>query len=184
MKDLLADVLLYAILIAAGATAGITYESAQQAKSDKVELQDLQNRTARTTAWLRDARASSEATLNQQIADLQAQLTATQGKANEDHQTHVAGVRSGTVSVRVPIVPASCPADSVRTTDLSPAAAEPTYAQLDPAAAADLAAIPHEGDAAIRELNTCIAQYGQVKRAFDAWLQRLTQLELGHAQTP
>lgn len=184
MKDLLADVLLYAVLLAAGAVAGITYEASRQAQTDKTELLELQRRAASNAAWLRGERVANETRLTQQIADLYTQLSTTQSQANEDHQTHVAGVRSGTVSVRVPIVPASCPADSVRTPHLSTAAAEPTYAQLDPAAAADLAAIPHEGDAAIRELNTCIAQYGQVKRAFDAWLQSLTQLELGHAQTP
>lgn len=184
MKDLLTEVLLYAILIAAGAMAGITYESAQQAKADKAQLQDLQNRTARTNAWLRDARSSSEATLNQRIADLQAQLSTTQGQANEKHQTHVAGVRSGTVSVRVPIVPASCTGDSVGTTAGAAAATGPTHAQLDPAAAADLAAIPHEGDAAIRELNTCIAQYNQVRQAQQGWLASLAQLERQHDQAP
>ena len=184
MKELLADVLLYAILLAAGAVAGITYESASNANADKAELQDMQNRTARTTAWLRDAKASSEATLNQTIAELQAKLSTDQGNANEDHQTHVAGVRAGTVRVRVPIVPASCPSHSVGAANSTAPGTEPTYAQLDPAAAADLAAIPHEGDAAIRELNTCIAQYHQVKDTLDAWRQQLTQLELGHAQTP
>lgn len=184
MKELLADVLLYAVLLVAGAIAGITYESARNAYDDKVELQDLQNRTVRTTAWLRDVRASSEATLNQRIAELQTQLSTTQGQANEKHQTHVAGVRSGTISVRVPIVPASCSSHSVGTTDSATAATEPTHAQLDPAAAADLATIPHEGDAAIRELNTCIAQYNQVRQAQQAWLASLNQLELQHAQAP
>ncbi|MBP9942543.1 MAG: hypothetical protein KBF33_14310, partial [Comamonas sp.] len=59
-----------------------------------------------------------------------------------------------------------------------------THAQLDPAAAADLAAIPHEGDAAIRELNTCIAQYNQVKQAQQDWLASLNHLELQHDQAP
>ena len=184
MKDLLANVLLYAVLLAAGAIAGITYESDQQARADKAEQQDLQRRAASNAAWLRGERIASESQLKLQIAGLYDQLSTQQGQANEDHQTHVDGVRSGTVSVRVPIVPTSCPAHSVRTAEHSAAAAAPTYAQLDPAAAADLAAIPHEGDAAIRELNTCIAQYGQVKQAYDDWLHTLTQLELGHAQTP
>lgn len=184
MKDLLADVLLYAVLLAAGACAGIFYQSTQNAQADKAELQELQRRAASNAAWLRGERVASETLLNQQIADLYTQLSTTQGKANEDHQAHVAGVRSGTVSVRVPIVPASCPADSVRTTGDTAAAASTTYAELDPAAAADLAAIPHEGDAAIRELNFCIAQYHQVKAEQDTWLKSLTQLELGHAQTP
>lgn len=183
MKDLLADVLLYAVLLAAGAIAGITYESSRQAQADKTELQELQRRAASNAAWLRGERVASENRLNQQIADLYTQLSTTQGQANEKHQTHVAGVRSGTVSVRVPIVPASCPSVGVGTSASATAAAPTTHAQLDPAAAADLAAIPHEGDAAIRELNTCIAQYNQVKQAQQDWLASLKNLEPPHAQT-
>ena len=183
MRELIANALLYAVLLAAGGIAGITYESAQQAKADKAELQELQKRTARTTAWLRDARASSEASLHQRIATLQEQLTTHQGKADEDHQTHVAGVRSGTVSVRVPIVPASCPSLGMGATSSASAAPQATHAQLDPAAAADLAAIPHEGDAAIRELNTCIAQYQAVSTALKLWREKLKQMDVCYAQT-
>lgn len=184
MKDILADAVLYAVLLIAGAAAGMAYEASRNAHADKTELQDLQKRTARSTAWLRDAKASSDATLTQRIADLQAQLSTTQGQANEKHQTHVAGVRAGTVSVRVPIVPASCTSHSIRTTDGAAAAAAATHAQLDPAAAANIAAIPHEGDAAIRELNSCIAQYNAVRQAQQDWLASLKHLELQHDQTP
>ena len=183
MRDILADAVLYAVLLIAGAAAGIAYESSRNAQAEKTELQDLQKRTARTTNWLRDAKTSSDATLTQRIADLQAQLSTTQGQANEKHQAHVAGVRAGTVSVRVPIVPASCTSHSIRSTDGAAAAAAATHAQLDPAAAADLAAIPHEGDAAIRELNLCIDQYNAVSTQLQQWRQTLTQLEVSHAQT-
>ncbi|MBP8150585.1 MAG: hypothetical protein KAX91_00455, partial [Xylophilus sp.] len=54
------------------------------------------------------------------------------------------------------------------------------HAQLEPATAAALAAIPHEGDAAIRDLNTCIAQYNAVKRTMDAWTETLK--DASHAQ--
>jgi len=184
MKDILADALLYAVLLIAGAAAGMAYEASRNAHADKAELQDQQKRTARTTAWLRDTKASNDATLNQRIADLQDQLSTTQGQANENHHTLVAGVRAGTVSVRVPIVPASCSSDSIRTTDGAAPATEPTYAQLDPEAAADLAAIPHEGDAAIRELNACITQYNAVRQSQQDWLASLAQLERQHDQTP
>lgn len=182
MKEVMADVLLYAVLLAAGIITGIAYESASQAQADKTELQELQRRAASNAAWLRGERVTSEQRLNQQLVDLYAQLSKDQGKANEKHQTHIAGVRDGTVSVRVPIVPASCPAHGVQPTQHAAAAAEPTYAQLDPAAAADLAAIPHEGDAAIRDLNACISQYSAVKVQMDEWLQRLQTLEQPHAQ--
>lgn len=184
MKDVIADALLYTIIIVLAATAGMQYQAHRHAKADKAELQDLQRRAAANAAWLRGERKASEERLNQHIATLYAQLSQTQGKANEDHQAHVAGLRAGTVGVRVPIVPTSCPPHSVRPAGNAAPAAAAAYAQLDPAAAADLAAIPHEGDAAIRELNTCIAQYNAVKTAYDTWLQSLTRLELNHAQTP
>ena len=184
MKDVIADVLLYTIIIVLAATAGMQYQAHRHAKADKAELQDLQRRAAANAAWLRGERVELQATLNQKIADLYAQLGKDQGEANETHQTHVAGVRAGTVSVRVPVVPTSCPSHSVRTTSGAAPAAEKTYAQLDPAAAADLAVIPHEGDAAIRELNLCIDQYQEVSNRLEQWRQTLTQLEAGHAQTP
>lgn len=183
MKDILESVLLYVVLLVAGAIAGVAYESHNHAQADKKELQDLQRRAAGNAAWLRGERTESETRLNAQLTQLYAQLSDDQGKANEDHQSHVDGVRSGAVRVRVPIVPASCTTHSVQPAQHAAAAAEPTYAQLDPTAAADLAAIPHEGDAAIRDLNTCIAQYNQVRAEHQAWLTTLTQLELQHAQT-
>lgn len=184
MKDVIADALLYTIIIVLAATAGMQYQAHRHAQADKAELQDLQRRAAANAAWLRGERKASEERLNQHIAKLYTQLSQDQGKANEDHQAHAAGLRAGTVSVRVPIVPTSCPSHSVRTTSGAAPAAEKTYAQLDPTAAADLAVIPHEGDAAIRELNLCIDQYQEVSNRLEQWRQTLTQLEAGHAQTP
>jgi len=180
-KELLADALLYTVLLAAGGFAGIFYESRNAAVAAQQELQDLQRRTAITTAWLHGERTASETRMQAQISALQSQLSQEQGQANEKHHTHVAGVRAGTVSVRVPIVSASCTSDSVRPAGDPATAAAATHAQLDPAAAADLAAIPHEGDAAIRELNACIAQYNAVKEQIDTW--RLKLEGMTHAQT-
>lgn len=182
MKDVIADALLYTIIIVLAATAGMQYQAHRHAQADKAELQDLQRRAAANAAWLRSERKASEERLNQHIAKLYTQLSQAQGKANEDHQAHVAGLRAGAVSVRVPIVPASCTSDSVRPAGNAAAAAAATHAQLDPAAAADLAAIPHEGDAAIRELNACIAQYNAVKEQMDEWRSTLLHMEAGHAQ--
>ena len=182
MKDVIADALLYIIIIVLAATAGMQYQAHRHAQADKAELQDLQRRAAANAAWLRSERKASEERLNQHIAKLYTQLSQAQGKANEDHQAHVAGLRAGTVSVRVPIVPASCTSDSVRPAGNAAAAAAATHAQLDPAAAADLAAIPHEGDAAIRERNACIAQYNAVKEQMDEWRSTLLHMEAGHAQ--
>ena len=178
MSELLRTIALHLTLLAAGAMAGMAYQSARQAQAQ------LQTQQAEyTAAWLRSERLASESRLHQQIADLSAQLSEAQGKANEDHQDFVGSLRTGTVSVRVPIVPASCPSIGDGPPASATAAAQTAHAQLDPAAAADLAAIPHEGDAAIRELNLCIAQYNQVKAQQDAWQHTLTQQELDHAQT-
>ncbi|MNT72007.1 hypothetical protein D3C72_2105660 [compost metagenome] len=84
--------------------------------------------------------------------------------------------------MRVPVVPTSCTSNGLQPAAVSGAAAATAHAQLDPAAAADLAAIPHDGDAAIRELNLCIAQYNQVKTAYEQWRAVLRKAE--HAQTP
>lgn len=181
-KELLADALLYTVLLAAGGFAGIFYESRNAAVAAQQELQDLQRRTAITTAWLRGERTASETRMQAQISALQSQLSQEQGQANEKHHTHVAGVRAGTVSVRVPIVPASCQSSGLPGAGVSSAEPAAAHAQLDPAAAADLATITHEGDASIRDLNYCIAQYNAVKDAHDAW--RLKLEGMAHAQTP
>lgn len=185
IKSIAADVLLFTALLLAGFTAGLFYESSRAAHAAQAELRDLQQRQARTVAWLRGERVQSESRLQRHISQLATQLSTDQGKANEEHHTHVAGLRAGTVSVRVPIVPASCqPAGSAAAPHAGAEPAAP-HAQLDPAAAATLAAIPHEGDAAIRDLNACIAQYNAVKDSLDQWLAQMTQhAEASHAQTP
>lgn len=182
VRGLMTHALLYAITIALAVTAGMQYEARRQTQAHHDELQDMQRRAQRTTAWLRGEHVASQTRMQSQISALQAQLSKDQTQANEAHHTYVAGVRAGTVSVRVPIVPASCPAHHIRSTGSATPESAATYAQLDPAAAADLATIPHEGDAAIRELNLCIAQYNQVKTAHDQWL--LTLEKANDAQTP
>lgn len=181
-SGLLTTALLYGILLVAGFYAGVLHEGRSAAIAAQAELQDLQQRAARTSAWLRDEKAQLQTDLQGQIDQLKAQLTQDQGQANETHHTHVAGIRAGTVSVRVPVVPANCTSNGLQPAAVPGTGSATTYAQLDPAAAADLAAIPHDGDAAIRELNLCIAQYHQVKTAYDQWREVLRKAE--HAQTP
>ena len=180
--SLLASVVLYAALALAIFYLGVLFEGRRMARTAAVELQDLQRRHARTTAWLRGERTAAEASLRHRITTLENQLTDDQKEADATHHTHLAGLGAGTVSVRVPIVPASCHPAGIQPAGLSPAETGPTHAELDPAAAASLAGISHDGDQAIRELNHCIAQYGEVKQAFKAWRQKLQELD--HAQTP
>lgn len=176
-SGLLSTALLYTILLVAGFYAGVLYEGRSVAIAAKAELQDLQQRAARTSAWLRDEKAQLQTDLQGQISQLKHQLTQNQGQANETHHTLVAGLRAGTVSVRVPVVPSSCTSNGLQPSALSGSGAATAHAQLDPAAAADLAAIPHDGDSAIRELNLCIAQYSLVKAAHDKWRATLREVE-------
>lgn len=178
-----ATAVLLAALIFACFYAGVFYEGRRVAQAAKAELQDMQQRSQRAQAWLRDARQASEEQLQQQIRTYQAQLQTDQGKANATHHTLAAGMRSGTVSVRIPIVPTSCAAHGVPAARVPGAGSATTHAQLEPAAAADLADIAHEGDAAIRQLNACIAQYNAVRSAFEQWRVTLNQAEVQHAQT-
>lgn len=171
--------LLCAVLIATF-YAGVLHEGRRVAKAATAELQDLQRRQARATAWMRGERTASENTLRAEIQTLQTQLSKAQGTADADHQTHLAGLRAGTVRVRVPIVPASC-AGGLRPADNAGAAATAASAELDPAAAADLAGIAHDGDTGIRELNQCIGQYNAVREALARWH---TTLKAADVQAP
>ncbi len=148
--------------------AGVLYEGRRVARATTAELQDLQRRQARATAWMRGERTASENTLRAEIQTLQTQLNQAQGTADAAHQTHLAGLRAGTVGVRVPIVPASC-ATGLQPAGDPGAAAAAASAELDPAAAADLAGIAHEGDTGIRELNHCIARYNAARDAVERW---------------
>lgn len=156
--------------------AGVFYEGRRVAQAATAELQDLQRRHARATAWLRGERIASEDQLRARIQTLQTQLSKNQGTADAAHQNHLAGLRAGTVSVRVPIVPASCAA-GLQPAGHAGAAAAAAHAELDPAAAADLAGIAHDGDAGIRELNACIAQYSAVRDAMERWHATLKDAE-------
>ena len=172
-------VLLCAALIAAF-YAGRLHEGRRLAQAATAELQDLQRRQARATAWLRDERTASENTLRAEIQALQTQLNQAQGSADADHQTHLAGLRAGTVRVRVPVVPARCAA-AVQPAGHAGAAVAAASAELEPAAAAELAGIAHDGDTGIRELNQCIGQYNSVRAALGRW--RAT-LEATDVQAP
>ncbi|WP_313570011.1 hypothetical protein [Comamonas terrigena] len=181
--DRLAVAVLLCAVLLASFYAGVLFEGRRVARAATVELQDLQRRHARTTAWLRGERTEAEASLRHRITTLENQLSNDQKEADAAHNTHLAGLGAGTVRVHVPVVlPASCQPAGIQPPGLSGAEPGPTYAELDPAAAASLAGISHDGDQAIRELNHCIAQYGEVKQAFTAWRQKLQELD--HAQTP
>lgn len=181
--DRLAVTVLLCAVLLASFYAGVLFEGRRVARAATVELQDLQRRHARTTAWLRGERTEAEASLRHRITTLENQLSNDQKEADAAHNTHLAGLGAGTVRVHVPVVlPASCQPAGIQPAGHPAAEPGPTYAELDPAAAANLAGISHDGDQAIRELNHCIAQYGEVKQAFTAWRQKLQELD--HAQTP
>ena len=129
---------------------------------------------------LEQSRANLQSILDQQTTTLQATNAKEQAQANAHHHTLDTGLRTGAIGLRVPIVPASCIPTAVPAANHPRAQPATAHAQLEPATAAALAAIPHEGDAAIRDLNTCIAQYNAVKRTMDAWTETLK--DASHAQ--
>lgn len=171
---LLSGVLLLALFLAAF-YMGVLYEGRSAAKAQQTALQDQQRKADEAADKLRAERDATERGLRTQIADQKAQLETIQGTANAAHQTHVAGVRAGTVRVRVPIVPAvpaSCGPAPRGPAQGGAAGPETAYAQLDPTAAADLAGIAHDGDQGIRELNHCIDRYELMRKAMDRWTEQ------------
>ena len=158
---------------AAWKTQQHTQQAQAQQKAHARALQALSSK-------LEQSRANLQSTLDQQTTTLQATNAKEQAQANAHHHTLDTGLRTGAIGLRVPIVPASCIPTAVPATDHPSAQPATAHAQLEPATAAALAALPHEGDAAIRDLNTCIAQYNAVKRTMDAWTETLK--DASHAQ--
>lgn len=150
-----------------------TQQAQAQQKAHARALQALSSK-------LEQSRAKLQSTLDQQTTTLQATNAKEQAQANAHHNTLDTGLRAGTIGLRVPVVPASCIPTAVPAANHPSAQPATTHAQLEPATAAALAALPHEGDAAIRDLNTCIAQYNTVKRTMDAWTETLK--DASHAQ--
>ena len=169
-------------LCAACFFSGAAWKTQQHNKEAQAQQQAHARALQALSSKLEQSRAKLQSTLDQQTTTLQATNAKEQAQANAHHHTLDTGLRTGAIGLRVPIVPASCIAPAV------PAAQHPStqpataHAQLEPATAAALAALPHEGDAAIRDLNTCIAQYNAVKTAYDQWRLAL-QKEATHAQT-
>lgn len=173
--------LLGAVLIATF-YAGVFYEGRNVARAAAVEMRELQRRHDQTVAWMRAERAQVQTRLNAEIDTLKGKLLTDQENADEDHHTRVSDLRAGNVSVRIPIVPASCQPAASPAPGVSTAATAAASAELDPETAAALEGITHEGDAAIRRLNHCISQYNAVRNAFEMWRQRLQEAD--HVQAP
>ena len=167
-------------LCAACFFSGAAWKTQQHNKEAQAQQQAHARALQALSSKLEQSRAKLQSTLDQQTTTLQATNAKEQAQANAHHHTLDTGLRTGAIGLRVPIVPASCIAPAVPATDHPSAQPATAHAQLEPATAAALAAIPHEGDAAIRDLNTCIAQYNAVKRTMDAWTETLK--DASHAQ--
>jgi Bacteriophage Rz lysis protein len=128
--------------------------SAQQAAA--LAAQDRRHRA--TEAAMRDELAAAVQSFNRTIAN-----------EKDQHDRLVAGLRSGTVRVSVPIVAASptCTAQTRGDSGLAAGAGNEARAELAPAAAADLDAIATDGNAAIIQLNAVIDRYNAVKKQLD-----------------
>lgn len=169
-------------LCAACFFSGAAWKTQQHTQQAQAQQEAHDRALQALSSKLEQSRTKLQSILDQQTTTIQADNAQEQEKANAHHHTLDTGLRAGTISLRVPIVPASCIAPAVPTTDHPSAQPATAHAQLEPATAAALAALPHEGDAAIRDLNTCIAQYNAVKAAHDQWRLAL-QKEATHAQT-
>ena len=167
-------------LCAACFFSGAAWKTQQHTKQAQAQQQAHARALQALSSKLEQSRAKLQSTLDQQTTTLQAPNAKEQAQANAHHHTLDTGLRAGTISLRVPIVPASCIPTAVPAANPPSAQPATAHAQLEPATAAALAALPHEGDAAIRDLNTCIAQYNAVKRTMDAWTETLK--DASHAQ--
>lgn len=163
-------------LCAACFFSGAAWKTQQHNKEAQAQQQAHARALQALSSKLEQSRANLQSILDQQTTTLQATNAKEQAQANANHNTLDTGLR-------VPIVPASCIPTAVPAASHTSAQPATAHAQLEPATAAALAAIPHEGDAAIRDLNTCIAQYNAVKAAHDQWRQALKK-DVFHAQTP
>ena len=169
-------------LCAACFFSGAAWKTQQHTKQAQAQQQAHARALQALSSELEQSRANLQSILDQQTTTLQATNAKEQAQANAHHNTLDTGLRAGTIGLRVPVVPASCIPTAVPAANHPSAQPATTHAQLEPATAAALAALPHEGDAAIRDLNTCIAQYNAVKTAYDQWRLAL-QKEATHAQT-
>ena len=169
-------------LCAACFFSGAAWKTQQHTKQAQAQQQAHARALQALSSKLEQSRANLQSILDQQTTTLQATNAKEQAQANANHNTLDTGLRTGAIGLRVPIVPASCQSSGLPGAGVSSAEPAAAHAQLDPAAAADLATITHEGDASIRDLNYCIAQYNAVKDAHDAW--RLKLEGMAHAQTP
>ena len=167
-------------LCAACFFSGAAWKTQQHNKEAQAQQQAHARALQALSSKLEQSRAKLQSTLDQQTTTLQATNAKEQAQANAHHHTLDTGLRTGAIGLRVPIVPASCIPTAVPAASHPSAQPATAHAQLEPATAAALAAIPHEGDAAIRDLNTCIAQYNAVKRTMDAWTETLK--DASHAQ--
>lgn len=117
------------------------------------------------------ARATGEARQREQDAakaqqDRANQLMKERDDAKADRDHFIAGVRSGTIRLSIPVVSRDADANSADAGTVAGNRNE-TRAELDPEAAEFLDAIAGEGDDAIRQLNACIDTYNDVRKKFN-----------------
>lgn len=131
-------------------------------------------------AALRESQASEKATqdlleangrvrmayghLQQVLDDTDKHYEEERSHAQADHDRFVAGLWAGSTRVSIPVVAQTCPAGA--TADPSSAGQpQEARAQLEPAAAAALAAIVNDGNDAVIDLNQCIDRYNEARSA-------------------
>lgn len=159
--------LLWAAL-AIGWTA-LAYHLGGQAHGAAVQAAWDAERTAdaRAIANAVERQLDTERVLGESLATQDLKHQEELNHVQKEHDRFVADLRAGAIRVSIPVRAPACRA----TSDAGATAASPVAqarAELDPTAAAALAAVARDGDTAIVDLNACIDRYEQVRRAAHA----------------
>ncbi len=108
------------------------------------------------------------AALGDQIATLQSDNRKGQADALRASQTLAADLRAGRISLSIPAAAAGSGGHVPGAAAGAVAGPGPARTELDPATGASLVAITSDGDAAIRDLNTCLGAYAAVRAQVNA----------------
>lgn len=172
-----------AIWLLAAALAGLSlwawqnhaYQAgrADQQAENALAAAGVRNAALELAIRQRDAARADNKDLADKVQDIQATHTKELDNAKREADTFVDGVRTGRIRLHVPTRPTAAGPAAVPglPAPAGPAGPEPAQAlaELDPAAAADLAGITADGDAAILDLNACIDQYAAARAAVARW---------------
>lgn len=149
------------------------HQAGHLAGANGVQAQWAQQRAGQATQLATDLLAQQRRAqaLQGQLDALETTRQQEKAHAQSENERLRQRVLTGALRLSVPASAPAC-APQLASGNLPPApltagGPAPTRAELDPAAAADLLAIAHDGDAAIRDLNACIERHHTLSQAPD-----------------